>query len=65
MYQALALYQNNTIFTLGQANVTSNLTSLAKPICSSNITGEEVKCPAPRFISSAALRTVKSVTALP
>jgi hypothetical protein len=64
-YQALALYQNNTVFTLGQANVTSGLYSMAQPICNTNVTGEAAKCPAPKFMSSAVLSKVKNVTNLP
>jgi hypothetical protein len=62
-YQALAIYQNNTIFTLGQANVTSSLYSMSQPICNTNVTGELVKCPAARILPSGS--GVKSVTALP
>lgn len=68
LYQALAMYQNNTVFTMGQNNVSSNLYTTALPICNNadSVTiNDGVKCSPPSLLPKDV--TVKPVltTALP
>ncbi len=53
LFQALSMYQNNTVFTLGQNGVSSNLYPAAQPICNNAdlaTISSGVKCSPPSMV---------------
>ncbi len=75
LHQALALYQDNSVFTLGQQAVLSSLYSQARPICNGNSSQAGAgtgagqlapqKCPAPPLLPPGAQVERALATALP
>ncbi len=68
LYQAMSMYQNNTVFTLGQNNVSSSMYTAALPICNSADVASinaGVKCSPPSMVPSGAQVKPVLTTGLP